>query len=467
MQAQSHANEGNMALSGSSQYNILVHCTSGLQFVTAEEILELFPAAKILSQYDGLVQFTISSYTNAEFHLEQLKRLRSVEKISLFLGAISNFPLASATNSNQIRPAEIIQPFLGSSNADQWQQALQVIFEEKKIQILPSASDSTPLAGFNCGVIYSTHCHRTFPIIQSDPAAALLNGNSAEIIEPKHQQHLFQSPAVIEAFNSCIKQRFYRWRSNYKHAVVEFNINIIGHSALLSVLLYDDLHVRNRLESGYSAVTTLNHSTAYSMCRYAKVANNDVVLDPFGGLSTICVESSLYCNNKAFYINGDLDFSCIKQAERLTKSLKLTNIEHLVIDAKLLPFSNNSISLVISDPPFGNRHGNYNINQSLYPAMLNSCVRVVQLNGFIYLLTADSKLLHRTIENNKHVQLIQHIVVSIGGARAVLFKLQKVINPVIVPFSQEQILRLQEKVRQKLGKKKEQAAEQPYKKQKR
>ena len=127
----------------------------------------------------------------------------------------------------------------------------------------------------------------------------------------------------------------------------------------------------------------MKYSSAKSPKRAAGLTNATTVLDPLCGVATILIEGKREWPNAVFY-GGDIDttqidravmnvkrsgvdpgdlfiWDCARKYYLLTDSVVITFLSSLVE----LPFKDNSISAVVSDIPFGKRHGSMHDNRKV------------------------------------------------------------------------------------------------------
>lgn len=524
-----------------SRISLLFHCTPGLEEICHQEIREKF--ANIITIdfiLDGIVCGFLCTNHNTDNtntsninlfkqHIDSLSdELKSIERISLFVGLTENIPLKheqekksdrNDTNTNTVSISnksafdivnELFQPntisttdnttttnTINDNNNDvhtKLPRCMALIARYMNIDISTDKS-----------VHFRVNCIRRFPLIQTDSFQTRFqhintanqnnnntsntttttnthnindsNSNSTSnddnkynfysryqrVIEPKYQLHSFKSPQIESIVAHNITRQYTNFSVNFKLAKVEFVVNIIGNLFLFSINLRSDLHRRDEFyfeqsNSNFTPVTRLNPSTSYCLARLSGIGSGQFVYDCCSGVGTICVQSALYHCNNAYYINSDINTKAIQSLQQYCTQKRKENrakfyMDNFIGDCTVPSLHSNSIDVILSDLPFGNRCGNFRVNQTLYVYLLRNIARILKMNAFAYLLTADSKLLLREIHDNKNLRLSAQYVLEIGGQRSVLFKIEKISAPE-EKLNEVQLRRLEVKMRHEKGKRK-------------
>lgn len=79
------------------------------------------------------------------------------------------------------------------------------------------------------------------------------------------------------------------------------------------------------------------------------------------------------------------------------------------------------LDAVVCDMPYGHRHGNARINNAIYLKVIRDMVRVTAKGGRIVLLTTESKLMRRCLDDFKVREAVSHETtrpVNVSGFRA-------------------------------------------------
>ncbi|MBR5400922.1 MAG: methyltransferase [Treponema sp.] len=139
----------------------------------------------------------------------------------------------------------------------------------------------------------------------------------------------------------------------------------------------------------------LRPEIAYLICCFADIQPQDVILEPFCGYGSIPVQLAKKFRFEKLYVS-DLDPERATQTAS-RKQLSAPNIECCTADAtELSHIEDKSISLVITDPPWGYFEELPDI-EGFYTKMFNSFDRVLKADGRMVILSARKEELERTV----------------------------------------------------------------------
>lgn len=171
----------------------------------------------------------------------------------------------------------------------------------------------------------------------------------------------------------------------------------------------------------------LRCSIAYAMCRAAGVANGSVILDPMCGRGTTLLEGAVDWPD-AHYIGGDLDDTTLEYARINAERLRESSLPGLSLslfkwDATRLPLRDRSVDVVVSDVPYGKRHGSKEDNRRLYPHLLEEFARVLRPGGRVVLLTTLTRIMEGAFATHKSrwTTLPRRALINNGGLNTYLF----------------------------------------------
>ena len=140
----------------------------------------------------------------------------------------------------------------------------------------------------------------------------------------------------------------------------------------------------------------LRPEIAYLICCFADIKNEDTILEPFCGYGSIPVQLAKKFRFEKLYVS-DLDEERANQTAA-RKQLSAPNIECRTADAKVLSYiEDKSISLVITDPPWGYFEELPDI-EGFYKEMLASFDRVLVEGGRLVILSARKEELERSVQ---------------------------------------------------------------------
>lgn len=130
----------------------------------------------------------------------------------------------------------------------------------------------------------------------------------------------------------------------------------------------------------------LRPEIAYLICCFSDIKSEDTILEPFCGYGSIPVQIAKKFHFEKLYVS-DIDEEKVKLTGS-RKQLSAPNIDCRCADAlKLTHIEDKSISLVISDPPWGFYEDIGDI-KDFYKNMFCSIVRVLKEEGRVVILSA-------------------------------------------------------------------------------
>lgn len=190
--------------------------------------------------------------------------------------------------------------------------------------------------------------------------------------------------------------------------LTKFNLEIYLHIAKDQwafgvTLVPDQTRQRNRAPviMGNEPVTPLAPPCASLLVRAAHVQPGHVVVDPMCGDGTIPIEGSL-AHPSASFIAADINHKSIIRARRNAAAAarsqnvpEIKNLDIKVWDATQTGLAEGSIDTVISDLPYGQRHGSHKINVDLYPPFVSELARITKPGGQALLLTLERYLVRK------------------------------------------------------------------------
>ena len=165
----------------------------------------------------------------------------------------------------------------------------------------------------------------------------------------------------------------------------------------------------------------LRPELAYLISAFSEISPHDTILEPFCGYGSIPVQLSKRFNFAKLLVS-DIDSEKI-EALREKKALQKEAVKVSVQDALVLPqIDDNSIDMIISDPPWGFYEDIGDICD-FYRNMFNSFRRVLKSQGKMIILTARTEELKKiTTEQNIIIEDSLHTLVN--GKKASLYKLK-------------------------------------------
>lgn len=213
------------------------------------------------------------------------------------------------------------------------------------------------------------------------------------------------------------------WRLNSAEAPLEVWLHQVGRTAHISLRLTSSSH-RNRGGRVTEREAALRPTIAAALVWMSNPGDDDVFLDPMCGSGTILLERALV-GRHGLLLGGDIDPTAVKVAlANFGPRHRPVRIERM--DARRLPFENDSVDKFVSNLPWGHQVGNLDELPVLYTAVLAEAVRVVRGGGKIVLLSSQGKLLKRAILATRGVKLEQTVSnIEVLGRRADIFVLSR------------------------------------------
>ncbi len=166
----------------------------------------------------------------------------------------------------------------------------------------------------------------------------------------------------------------------------------------------------------------LRPEIAYLICCFADIQNNDTILEPFCGYGSIPVQLAKKFRFEKLYVS-DLDSEKASQTAA-RKQLSAPNIECCQADATVLShIQDKSISLVITDPPWGYYEEMTDI-EGFYKKMFFSFNRVLADGGRVVILSARKDELE-TSAAACGFEIKKSLHTLVNGKKAGLYLLEK------------------------------------------
>jgi tRNA G10 N-methylase Trm11 len=169
--------------------------------------------------------------------------------------------------------------------------------------------------------------------------------------------------------------------------------------------------------------TSLDWRVARAMVLCSNPSDNDVFLDPTCGSGTLLLDRAAFGSYHSLK-GGDLDEETVETAIDNLRGYK--NVDLKSWNAAALPLQDGSVSVVVSNLPFGRRVGDHESNVILYPQFIKEVNRVLKVGGRAVLLTQEVKLLHHAAalyKNNFTLEMDQPV--EMGGLTPHIMLLKK------------------------------------------
>ena len=214
-------------------------------------------------------------------------------------------------------------------------------------------------------------------------------------------KHEYTRVDIEREVGAAIHQRF-GWPVSLKDPQLAVFVDVADNTAVIAIGLRREASFKARrrveIEAGLGA-TPLRRSTCYAMLHLASLAPGAVCVDAMCGSGSLPIEGAVNFP-AAVHMGGDISEEDVTKA-RQSVTLQRVEVELAPWDSCRLPLRPGSVDAVVTDLPFGRRHGSHLQNQSLYPRALREYARVVRAGGRAVLLTMDHKVMKHAVSNNK------------------------------------------------------------------
>ncbi len=204
-------------------------------------------------------------------------------------------------------------------------------------------------------------------------------------------EHEFRRAELKRAVETGILGRGDRtWRLDETAADVEFWTTMLQDEWMLAVRLSDD-RMRQREYKIAHLPGSLRPAVAAALAWLSSPRDDDVVLDPLCGAATVLIERA-HLGRYAMLLGGDSDRETL-EAARENVGPRYKPIELKLWDAVALPLRDSSVTKIVTNLPWGIRHGSHAENRRLYPRLLAEFARVLKPDGVMVMLTAEARLM--------------------------------------------------------------------------
>jgi 23S rRNA G2445 N2-methylase RlmL len=231
-------------------------------------------------------------------------------------------------------------------------------------------------------------------------------------------EHEFRRVNLQSAVERAISARNdHTWRLTDEGADVEFWATLLDREFFLAIRLSDS-SMRSRDYKVAHMPGSLRPSVAAALGMLSDPQPEDIVLDPFCGVGTILIERA-HLGRYARLIGGDRDDGALAMARENLGS-RYQPIALNCLDATAVPMPQHSVTRIITNLPWGMRHGSHAENRRLYPRLLTEFRRLIHPRGRIVMLTAETRLMGELLRKGA-LHLERSLPVTILGARAAIY----------------------------------------------
>ncbi len=204
-------------------------------------------------------------------------------------------------------------------------------------------------------------------------------------------EHPFRRVDLQRAVERGIGDRDdHSWQLGGEDADVEFWATMFPGEFILTLRLSDE-RLRHRDYKVAHLPGSLRPSVASALGWLSEPAPDDVVLDPLCGAGTVLVERA-HLGRYRQLIGGDSNpVSLAAARENVGPRYKPIALHSW--DATSIALEAASVDKVVTNLPWGMRHGSHAENRRIYPHLIDEFQRVVKPGGLIVMLTAETRLM--------------------------------------------------------------------------
>lgn len=238
-------------------------------------------------------------------------------------------------------------------------------------------------------------------------------------------EHGFRRIDLRRVVESAMADRGdHAWRAagDDSEADVELWATMLPGEFMLALRLSDD-RMRHREYKSAHIPGSLRPAIAAAVALLSEPRDDDVMLDPFCGAGTILIERA-HLGRYARLFGGDSDQHALAAA-RENIGPRYQPLELREWNAAALPLARASVTKVVTNLPWGARHGTHEENRALYPRALAEIRRVAAPGAKLVMLTAETRLMEQTLraEGLRPERIMR---VSILGALAAIYVVRNV-----------------------------------------
>ena|GEM_PF-243500 len=189
-------------------------------------------------------------------------------------------------------------------------------------------------------------------------------------------------------------------------------------SELILAIRLSDERMRHRDYKVAHLPGSLRPSVAAALALLSQPMPEDVVLDPLCGAGTVLIERA-HLGHYRLLIGCDRNTRALSAA-RENVGPRYKPLELHPWDASALPLPDQSVSKIVTNLPWGIRHGSHEDNRLLYPRILREFHRLIKPGGKIVILTSETRLMSDLITRGLF-RPDKILRVSILGANAAVY----------------------------------------------
>jgi len=255
----------------------LAMTTPGLERWCQEELIEKLGDCQIVIPLNarGRVFFNCPL---TEKTLQQLKQLLSVERLVAVIWVSNSIPHDGKTW--KCKPTRSKD----QTRANQEQREMDIKVEREEV-LLHLENEVLGKGQWSIALESLVEWHK-----QPLPAEVKFRASCE-----RHGTHVFKSNELAGSVGSAVNRK-YRWSVDLTNFLLDVFVYVVDNEFVCGLTLLGEEEVKERFRApllpGFTPITALKPSTAYSMAKLARIQPGEIVCDPFAGIGTIPIEAS-------------------------------------------------------------------------------------------------------------------------------------------------------------------------------
>lgn len=245
------------------------------------------------------------------------------------------------------------------------------------------------------------------------------------VIARKPGQHAFRRKDLQAAIEYGMTQSYaLQYVPVEDDAQMEIWVNMLADELLCGIRLSDAAMRHRDYQTGHVSAT-LRPSAAAAMVRLSEPQADDIFLDPMCGSGTILFERALIAPSQAI-LGGDNDARRLQVCfDNLAQFPQAERIRCELWDATRLPLDDQSVTKIVSNPPFGKQLSDKKALRRLYPAMFQEFERVLRASGRIVIISSEYDLIKQILRQHDNLSLQTGYSVALLGQWARVYIIDK------------------------------------------
>jgi tRNA (guanine6-N2)-methyltransferase len=251
-----------------------------------------------------------------------------------------------------------------------------------------------------------------------DPTARAGRRLRFRVVARQAGEHDYRRVDLKRTVERAMEERGdHTWRLDEQDADVELWVTLLGAELMVAVRLSDE-RMRHRDYKVAHRPGSLRPAVAAAMAWLSEPRDDDIVLDPFCGTGTILIERA-HLGRYAMLIGADRDPAAVRAAlQNIGPRYKPIEI-HGDWDAGAMPIGDGSVNKIVTNLPWGIRHGSHSENRRRYGDWMAEMKRVLAADGKMVVLSAEWRLMRDAIERAGLVTEATMRVTILGVAASV------------------------------------------------